>query len=184
MKKIIIICFVISVWTTICLAGVYFSPSGFAVNVLSHWTILNAERLKDNPLLYKVLDVVTSDKKVKEEAKRLIDTGQLEFWFYRDTADNINVFLYKGNVPKTIETARKQQFMDSSSYDYGFRKIAGLDAFYVENDGVVYGTKSVQCFIQKAPNIMYVFTLTCDGQRIKPLRKEFWTILSSFKSLD
>jgi hypothetical protein len=28
----------------------------------------------------------------------LIDTGQCEMWFYRDTADNINTFLYKGNV--------------------------------------------------------------------------------------
>ena len=184
MKKLIGICLIILAWAPICLAGIHISRLGFTVNVPSYWTILNAERLKDNPLLYKVLDIVTSDKKVKEGVKRLIETGQLELWLYRDTADNINTFLYKGSVPKTIEAARKQEFIGSSAYDYGFKKIAGLDAFYVEDDGEVYGTKSIQCFIQKAPNVMYAFTLTCEDHRLKALKREFWTILSSLKSLD
>jgi hypothetical protein len=187
MRSIIFALAIHVIWTATTFAGQYISPQfGFIVNVPSHWEILSAERVKDNPTLFELLEKIVSDKELRADLKRVIVSGKFEAWYYRDTSENVAVTWGPKNIPRSSGDAKEVVVMFSEKvkikvHDYGFRKIGGLDAFYMEHDGWIYKTKALQYFIQKAPNAVVQFTLTCDEQKYKMVKEEFLAIIFSFK---
>ena len=54
-----------------------------------------------------------------------------------------------------------------------------MNVFYLEFDGVIEGTRTLQCHIPKSPSVLLVFTATCKNERLETMKREFEDIISS-----
>lgn len=180
-------------WST-CFAAIYLSQFGFSVNIPSHWKVTNSRVLMENPEREKALDILFKALAVSEEKKKEImhalKNGQMEYWHYRETANNATCRkvekgrgILKSSEFKEFIGKFKKLGNDVEVYDIGLKKIAGLDVFYFEWGGLVHGLKVLQLNMQITPKEYLQFTLTTEDERFEILKGEFWQIISSFKLL-
>lgn len=194
MKKTAIIILTLLVWPTLSFGGLYLSPLGFTVNVPSHWKIINSKKLIEDP---RSLDVMAkywkasgflNEKQIKE-MRGLIESGQVEFWIYRDTDSNVNCRRESGNgivrrsqFKEFEKEARKLYGNEFQILDIGLKNIGGFDCFYWECQGAFYGWKTFQINIQTSSKEYLQFTLSIkESDNYGVLKKEFWSIIASFK---
>jgi hypothetical protein len=119
----------------------------------------------------------------------LLKIGQVEYWGHRD-AGNVNCRKVKGKgivkhheFKTYIKEVKKLLGSDAEVYDIGLKKIAGLDGFYSEYGGLVYGFKMLQLNIQITPKEYFQFTLTAPDDSFEVLKGDFWRIITTFRPL-
>jgi hypothetical protein len=61
------------------------------------------------------------------------------------------------------------------------KDINGLKSLFLEFDGVIEGTRSMQYQIQRSPSVQIVFTATCKNSVLDTIREEFERIILSIK---
>jgi hypothetical protein len=197
MKKQVLVFLILVLWISPSSAETYESPFGFTVDIPSHWLIVSKQEVKENPDLFNFEGepFKNANQAMLEQVKGAVSSGKVELYFNRDTStprftDNINVTKTFGRLPQTVSEKDKacEQLPRILSegfgkpitlYECGFRKVAGLNAFYADYDGIVKGTRNIQYQIQKSPNVIIVITATCKNQTMQTMREEFEDIMSS-----
>ncbi len=198
MIKIIFSILIFVSWPASLSAETYYSSFGFTINIPTHWLIMSKQEIKDNPDLFDFEsgNFKNMDKAMLNQIKNMLSSGKFEVYYNQNTSntsfdDNINVFKQIGRLPTASESneACRSAPRELSSafgkhtkvYDCGSRNVSGLNAFYLEFDGAVDGTRSIQYQIQKSPSVTIIFTATCSNQSLSIIRKELEDIVSSIK---
>ncbi len=177
----------------------YKSSFGFTVEIPEHWLVLTREELKENPDLFdfdkkKFGDI---DKNLLKNVESKIKSGQVEIYFNRNTsdgsfADNINIVKEIGRIPENdtqlsgICNAFPKQLSsyfgrDITLYQCKLVSINNVKSLFLEFDGAVEGTRSIQYQIQKSPSIIIIVTVTCKNRVLDTIEKEFKKIVFSIK---
>lgn len=199
MKKSIISFLILLLWVTPSLAEMHHSQFGFSINIPSHWLTLSAEEMKENPELFDFENEMfkNTDKAILEQIRNRVASGNMEAYFNQRTADNyftdnINVSKAVGRLPQNASESKKlcESYPNLFStaygkpikvYSCGSKKVSGLNAFYVEFDGLGDGTRSMTCEIQRSQNVFIVLTATCKNGTLPIIKKEFEEICASIK---
>ncbi len=199
MKRYTLIVLLISIFVTPVYGKEYKSSFGFTVDIPEQWLVLTRQELKDNPDLFDLDDKQfrNVDKNLLKKVTEEIKLGRVEFYFNLVTsdisfADNINVGKNVGKIPENNDQLQKVCDMlpeQLSSY-FGRRvrvyqcilkDVNGLSSLFLEFDGMIEGTTSIQYQIQKSPGVQLIITATCKNTSLKTIRNEFESIIYSIK---
>jgi hypothetical protein len=197
-------CFTVPILTLLIFVSLasgetYQSSFGFSINIPPHWLIMSGEELKKNPDLFD-FDIgafKNADKNFLQQIKNQVVQGKAELYFNKKTSDNyfsdnINVSKGFGRIPQNNSEMNKvcdnlpSEFAKILGkpikfYSCELRKISGLNASYIEYDGVVENTRGIAYMIQFTQNVTITFTLTCKSKIVNVMRKEFDDIMASVK---
>lgn len=177
----------------------YQSSFGFTVDIPEHWLVLTREELKENPDLFDFdkKGFGNIDKNLLKSIGSQIRSGQVEFYFNQKTsdgsfADNINVIKQIGKIPgnntelgEVCNSAPKQFSSyfgrEIKVYQCKLVNINNLKSLFLEYDGAIKGTRTIQYLIQKSPSVQIMITATCKNSVLDTIRIEFNRIVLSIK---
>ncbi len=196
---VVLLVFIIFLAITPAYGKEYQSSFGFTVDIPTHWLVLTRQELKENPDLFDFdkKEFGSIDKNLLKNVVSGIKSGRIEFFFNQKTSDssfsdNINVAKQIGKIPENDTQLREIcDALPGQLSAYFGRKIAcyqcklkdinGLKSLFLEFDGVIEGTRSMQYQIQKSPSVMIIFTATCKNSVLDTIREEFERIILSIK---
>jgi hypothetical protein len=186
-------------WTTAAHGSEFQSSFGFTANVPPDWVVLTKEALADSPTLVDMRPetVGNINPELLRNLKAKVESGSIEMLFDRTTsdatfADNINVMVRRGRIPGALDQVRQV----CEAYPAKLAKFAGRDlnvlrcerreldrteAFYIEYEGVVAGTVTMQYQIPRPNNELLLVTATCKQASVEKIRPEFEEIVRSIR---
>jgi len=177
----------------------YQSSFSFTVDIPEHWLVLTSQELKENPDLFDFdkKEFGNVDKNLLKDVVNKVKSGQAEVYFNQKTSDssfseNINVIKQIGKIPGNNTQLREVcNLLPKQLSSYFGRKIKlyqcklvdinNLKSLFLEFDGVIEGTRSIQYQIQKSPSVQIIITATCKNSVLDTIRKEFDRIILSIK---
>jgi hypothetical protein len=177
----------------------YQSLFGFAASIPDDWVVLTKQAVKENPALLDVtgsqLGSITPERLKELMAK--IEKGSLEMMFSRATsdavfADNINVLVRSGQIPVSPDKLAQacEAFSAKLAKTAGRalavahcegREAGGFKAVYLEYEGVIPGTVTMQYQIQRPNNALLQMTATCKQASLEKVRAEFGEFVRSIR---
>ena len=190
---------VLVVWTTAAHGSEFQSSFGFTANVPADWVVLTKQALADTPTLVDMRPeaVGNVNPELLRNLKAKVESGSMEMLFDRTTSDatfanNINVMVRRGRIPDALDQVRQV----CEAYPAKLAKFAGRnlnvvrcerralsksEAFYIEYEGVVTGTVSMQYQIPRPNNELLLITATCKQASVEKIRPEFEEIVRSIR---
>jgi len=177
----------------------YQSSFGFSINIPPHWLVMSGEEIKKNPDLFDFDKGAFKnvDKNFFQQIKNQVAQGKAEIYYNQNTSDNyfwdsINVTKAIERMPQNNSEMKKicnnlpSEFAKIFGkpvkfYSCELRKISGLNAFYIEYDGIAENTRGIAYTFQFTQNVTITFTLTCKNKIVNVMRKEFDDIIASVK---
>ena len=181
------------------IAEEYRSSFVFSVDVPENWLVLTKQAIAENPALASAPEVKVGNinPDLLKDLKAKVESGSIEMFFDRTTsdatfADNINVLVKHGHAPTTPEGVRQA----CDAYPGLLAKYAGrslkvescesrdlgsFKAFYVEYEGVVAATVTMQYQISRPDNQLLLVTATCKRSTQDQVRHEFDEIVRSIE---
>ncbi len=199
MRRYIFVVLLIFIVITPAYGKEYQSSFGFTVDLAGHWLVLTRQELKENPDLFDLDEKQFGnvDKNLLKNMASQIKAGGVEIYFNEETsdsnfADNINVAKQIGKFPENNTQLREEcdslpEQLSSiigteiKVYQCKFKNINGLRSLFLECDGLIEGTRTLQYLIQKSPSVQIVFTATCKNGVLNAIRKEFDAIILSIR---
>jgi hypothetical protein len=199
MRKFALVALLVFILIAPSYAKVYESSFGFTVDVPGHWLVMTAREFRENP------DLINFDRSEfgnvnKDLIKNVADkirSGQIEAYINKKTsdnsfADNINVLKQAGAIPENKTRLRETCNSLPGDLSAAFGKKVklyecklvsknNLKTLFLDFDGVIQGTRSIQYQIQKSPSVMIIVTATCKNSSLDAIRKEFDRIVFSIK---
>jgi hypothetical protein len=166
----------------------YPSSFGFAFSAPDGWLVLTKQELASNPVFASI------DPGLKAK----VEGGSVEIFYDKTTSDatfsdNINVKLGgQGKIPSSPEAVKAQ----CTAYAEKLAKAAGRTlavatcedrsvgaskAFYVEYEGSVAATVTMQYQLVRPDNKMLFVTATCKRATLDKFRPDFEAIVRSIK---
>ena len=123
----------------------------------------------------------------------MLETGEVEYWWDKlgDSTANVNVTKWAGKGvlgreygKAEIEGALKKLLgPEVRIYDFGWRKIGGVESFWYEWSGMMYGMRCICLNVQVQKQAYLGFTLTATEKELPSMRLRFWNVMSSFQWL-
>jgi hypothetical protein len=197
MRRYILVALLIFIAVTPAFGKEYKSSFGFTIDIPTHWLVLTRQELKENPDLFDFdrKEFGSIDKNLLKTIASAIKSGRVEFFFNQQTSDssfsdNINVVKQVGKIPENDTQLR--EMCDSlpeqltsyfgrkiECYQCKLKDINGLKFLFLEFEGVIEGTRSIQYQIQKSPGVQIIITATCRNSVLDTIREEFTRIIFS-----
>ena len=199
MRRYILVILIIFLFITPGYGKEYQSSFGFTVDIPEHWLVLTRQELKDNPDLFDLdkMEFGKVDKNLLKNVISKIQSGGVEIYFNQETPnihfnDNINVVKTIGKIPQNDNQLRKvcellpEQLSSAFGrkikvYQCKLKNVNRLDCLFLEFDGMVEGTRSIQYQIRKSISVQIIITATCKNTTLKTVRNEFENIVHSIK---
>lgn len=199
MKRVVASVLVLLGWVVAAHATDYQSSFGFTLSIPDGWLVLTKQAIKDNAALTDAQDAKVGriNPELLKDLKAKVESGSIEIFFDRTTsdvtfADNINVMVRRGQIPGAPDLVR--QVCDA--YPAKLAKYAGRNlavvrcetqdlgtakTMYVEYEGVVAGTVTMQYQIPRPNNELLLVTATCKQASLEKIRTEFEAIVRSIR---
>jgi hypothetical protein len=176
----------------------YESSFGFSVEIPSHWLVVTSQEIKDNPDLFDLQKVDSGymDKDFLREIIQMVRSGKIEYWFNTLTSDsqfndNVSVGKLLGAIPKNEnDLPSLSELASEGSKFYGrrincytceLREVNGINTMYIDCDGAMKGTRSIQYIFQKSNSVQIFITATCKNSVLDTVRGEFTNIVNSLR---
>ncbi len=197
MRKFVALAGVLAVLAVSASAKEYQSSFGFTVDIPDNWLALTKLAIEENPALTGAAgaNVGSIDPKVLQDLKAKVEDGAFEMFFDRTTSDatfsdNINVRLGGGTIPATPDTVKAK----CTAYTQALAKVAkrtlavatcegrtvgASKAFYVEYEGIVAGTVTMQYQLARPDGKLIFVTATCKRTSLDKFRPDFEAIVKS-----
>lgn len=191
---------VVAILLTTAAHGSEFQSSfGFTAKVPPDWVVLTKDALADSPTLVDMRPetVGNINPELLRSLKAKVESGSIEMLFDRTTsdatfADNINVMVRRGRIPDATDRVRqvceaypaklaKFAGRDLNVLRCERRELDGTDSFYIEYEGVVAGTVTMQYQIPRPNNELLLVTATCKQASVEKIRPEFEEIVRSIR---
>ena len=199
MRRYTLIVLVIFLFVTPVSGKEYQSSFGFTIDIPGHWLVLTRQELKENPDLFDFdkKDFANVDKNLLKNITSEIKSGRVEVYFNQKTsdssfADNINVAKQIGKIPENNTELREvcdllpEQLSSYFGrgiklYQCKLKSISGLESVFLEFDGVIERTRTIQYQLQKSPSVQIIITATCKNSVLNTIRKEFDKMILSIR---
>ena len=198
MRRVVVLVGVLLLLAGAVFAKEYQSSFGFAASIPDDWLVLTKKALADNPALGDVNGANVGGSLSAERFKELmgrVEKGSLEVLFSRATsdaafADNINVIVRNGQIPVSQEKLAQacEAFSAKLAKSAGrplavahceSRDVGAFKAVYLEYEGVVAGTVTMQYQIQRPNNQLLQVTATCKRTSLDKIGAEFGDFVKS-----
>lgn len=175
------------------------SEFGFTAQVPDGWLVLSRDELRQNSDLFEDLfsgpELASVDRATVRQVEELIRTGKAELLFREDAdaafASNINIIKQIGRLPDEDEISVFCRVVGAQ-----LQKVAGrpieifacriaedlpIHAVYLEFEGMLPQTRSLQYLIRKSENVHVVATATAADASIGGIRGDFDSIVASLR---
>lgn len=199
MRKFLALAGVLAVVAVSASAKEYQSSFGFTVDIPDNWLALTKLAIEENPALTGTpgTNVGSIDPKVLQDLKAKVEDGSFEMFFDRTTSDatfsdNINVRLGAGTIPAAPDAVKAK----CTAYTQALAKVAKRTlavatcegrtvgpskTFYVEYEGVVAGTVTMQYQLARPDGKLIFVTATCKRTALDKFRPDFEAIVKSIR---
>jgi hypothetical protein len=199
MKRVVASVLVLLGWAVAARATDYQSSFGFTLSIPDDWLVLTKQAIKENAAFTDAQDAKVGkvNPELLKNLKAKVESGSIEMFFDRTTsdvtfADNINVMVRRGQIPDAPD--KVQQVCDA--YPAKLAKYAGrnlavvrcetrnlgtTEAMYVEYEGIVAGTVTMQYQIPRPNNELLLVTATCKQASLEKIRTEFEAMVRSIR---
>jgi hypothetical protein len=199
MKRVVAFVLVLLGWVVAARATDYRSSFGFTLSIPDDWLVLTKQAIKDNPAFTDAQDAKVGriNPELLKDLKAKVESGSIEMFFDRTTsdvtfADNINVMLRRGQIPGAPDKVRQVcETYPARLAKYAGRNLAVMrcetrdlgptESMYLEYEGVVTGTVTMQYQIPRPNNELLLVTATCKQARVEKIRAEFEAIVRSIR---
>jgi len=195
MKRSVVLVAVLLLCATAVFAKEYQSSFGLTFNAPDNWLVITKLELAGNPTL---AGTPGSGGSLTPEIKGKIESGSIEFLYDRTTsdaafADNVNVRLGgKGSVPNNSDAVKTQctQYAQALAKSAGrtlavakcdTRELGASRTFYVEYEGRVAGTVTMQYQLVRPDGKLLYVTATCKQSIMDKFHPEFEAIVRSIR---
>jgi len=199
MRRFLSLMLVLIVWAAAAHATEYQSSFGFTVSIPADWVVLTKQAIADNPMIVDMRPetIGNLNPDLLRDLKVKVESGSIEMFFDRTTsdatfADNINVMVRRGRIPDALDQVRQV----CEAYPAKLAKYAGrnlniarcerrelskAEAFYIEYEGIIAGTVTMQYQIPRPNNKLLLVTATCKQGSLDKIRPEFEEIVRSIR---
>lgn len=175
------------------------SEFGFTAQVPDGWFILSRDELKQNGDLLEELfsspELAGVDPSMVRRVEQVIRSGQAELLFRESLDDgfasNVNIIEQTGRLPEEEEIERfclaiGEQLQKAAGRPievFACRIADGLPfhAVYLDFEGMVAATRSVQYLIRKSKGVHIIATATASDDSIGAVRAELDSIVASLR---
>ncbi|KMT64918.1 hypothetical protein [Catenovulum maritimum] len=176
-------------------ADTFSSSFGFSLEIPSNWSPLTGKEIKENPDLMNLDSNSELPQALFEQVKPMILNGKAEFLFLPDNtnnfADNINIMKQIGKVAtnknevKEICGSLAQQLSGMFNrtiklYECGTKDINGVMGLYLDFDGAIENTRSIQVQVPKSENVFFMMTATIKNASLNTYKA---SVVKTFESL-
>jgi hypothetical protein len=180
-------------------AKVYKSSFGFTLDVPDNWLVVTKQTIRDDPALAKPQESKegSMDSNAFKDIVAKVNEGSIEFFYDRATSDatfsdNINARVGPGKIPTTPEALE----VHCAAYAKALEKAVGrrlavancenrtvgtLKSFYVEYEGRLAGTVTMQYQLVRPDGKLVFVTATCKRASLDKFRPDFEAIVRSIK---
>jgi len=186
--------------SSFALADDFRSSFGFTAKTPSSWLILTRDEARENPDLFGELASVPGlgsiDQDLMAQIQHKIISGSVEMIFVQSLkassfTDNINILKQVGRIPGEADLAEtcgqlpaifSQYFgRPIQSHQCKLSQVAGLPALYLEFDGAIEGTQSMQYQVQRSSSVQIIVTATAKETTVDALRSDFSPFIESIE---
>jgi hypothetical protein len=167
---------------------IFNSTFGFSLSIPGSWISISSEEFIKNKNLLNMDSLKGVNTELINQVKQIIMSGKADVIFMPDMtsnfADNINVTEKNGNIPTSDVGIRQlcnslpEQFSSlfnrvTTVYSCESIDINNHLGLYIEFDGVLGGTKSMQYLVQKSDNVHFTITATVKSDTFNTAKQEF-----------
>jgi hypothetical protein len=199
MRRFVALAGMLAVLAVSASAKEYQSSFGFTVDIPDNWLALTKLAIEENPALTGApgANVGSIDSKVLQDLKAKVENGSFEMFFDRTTSDatfsdNINVRVGAGTIPAADDTVKAK----CTAYAQALAKVAkrtlnvatceartvgASKTFYVEYEGIVAGTVTMQYQFARPDGKLVFVTATCKRTALDKFRPDFQAIVKSIR---
>ena len=170
---------------------------GYSIDVPDNWIVLSQKEIRENPELFDGLTLDGVSPELMEGFKKRIERGVVEMYFRQNDAissfcDNINVIKQIQTLPTSPEEIQKLRSTLPGEleklcgrrleiYECKLTRVAGRNALFLDFEGVVSPTRSLQYQIEKSGSVSLIFTATCNLATFDEVRAEFESMINSIE---
>ena len=201
MKHVLFVVLLVVTFAPQSYAEVYQSAFGFTFDMPSHWRVVTQEEIQDNATWFEEFSRGSDFESVAPQRMQQtvdqITSGEVEIYLNEDTADdtftdNVNVTQRSNRISDDPRYLKKLCPVMPSELSRAYGKLVGLyqcdarglngrTALYLEFDGAVQGTRSMQYQIKKSPTVTIVITATAKDTTLGQTRSDFDKMMQSVR---
>ena len=182
-------------------AGEYESGFGFGITVPDVWLVLTHGELAQNTASFLEEGASSELKSVPLAVRRVIHdrvlAGELEVFYRREGVpgsfvDNVNVLMQSADLPSTLEQLERLCQILPTEFSRVFGRPIAMDvcemrervrrrALYLQFDGAIQGTTTLQYQLQRGDKATLILTATVATENLPRMMGEFEEMLASIR---
>ncbi len=182
-------------------AGEYESEFGFDISVPDVWLVLTRSEVADDAENFLGSRGSSGLGSVPLALQRMVfdrvQAGELEIFYRRDGmsgsfVDNVNVLMQPANLPSTPEQLARICQILPSEFSRVFGRPIAMDfceirervnrrSLYLQFDGAIPGTTTLQYQIQRSRNATLILTATAATENLPRMMGEFEEMIASIR---
>jgi hypothetical protein len=182
-------------------AGEYESDFGFGISVPEVWLVLTRSEVADNADVFLGEGRSSGLGSVPPAVRRVVydrvRAGKLEIFYRRESApgsfiDNVNILSQPTNLPSTVEQIDGVCEVLPGEFSRVFGRPVAMDvceirervgrrALYLQFDGAIQGTTTLQYQLQRGHRLTLVLTATAATENLPRLMGEFEEMVASIR---
>ena len=177
----------------------YTSSFGFSTDVPSYWLVLSRKEIQDKSELFEGGKTAGLDPSIWAAIQEQIKAGLIEYWYdmrpdVEKFADNINVRQEPGWLPPRKEVgAVCASLPEQLSAAFGrpidlhackLVKMGPHDTLFLDFDGVLPGTRSMQYQVQRSEGVQIQLTATCIEERVAKVQPDLDAAVKAIKYVE
>ncbi len=165
---------------------VHEGPLGFRMRLSARWRRASPQETQ------KGFALVKNQLEDNPEAKRAWERVSNNVEIYIRDGEHLGIQARDGAVPQNAadgatvcqqlsSIAAKVTSRPLATHECGLRTGAGATVFYVEQDGVAKGRRTMQVWLERSPTKVLQFTLNLKNENVEARRKELTDIVASVR---
>jgi hypothetical protein len=182
-------------------AGEYESGFGFGISVPDVWMVLTRDEMTENAAVFLGEGRSSEFASVPLSMRRVIHNrvlaGELEVFYRRAEVsgffvDNVNVLMQSAALPSTLEELERICQILPTEFSRVFGRPIAMDvcemrervsrrALYLQFDGAILGTTTLQYQLQRDDRSTLILTATAATENLPRMMGEFEEMLASIR---
>ena len=182
-------------------AGEYESDFRFGISVPDVWLVLTGSEVADKADVFLGEGGSSGLGSVPLAVRRVVydrvRAGELEVFYRRESApgsfiDNVNILIQPANLPSTVEQIEGVCKVLPGEFSRVFGRPVAMDvceirervgrrALYLQFDGAIQGTTTLQYQLQRGRGLTLVLTATAATENLPRLMGEFEEMVASIR---
>ena len=179
----------------------YESGFGFGISVPDVWLVLTRDEVAENAEAFLADDGFSGLESVPLAMRRVVfnrvRAGEIEIFYRRETAPgafvgNVNILMQPSNLPSTEDQIETICQLLPTEFSHVFGRPIAMDvceirsrvsrrALYLQFDGAIPGTTTLQYQLERGRNRTLILTATAMNENLPRMMGEFEEMVASIR---